>query len=139
MFIARLLQGLGLILVAYLFVCLMTASLKQTGFSLELPYLVEPNSNSALELLLFTAPVQLMFLLLGCFIHSRRTLIGVFVLLAIIVAQLQCVNFAESYGSTWSDLERVMLLGVNAHWLLLALIPGLALLLGVERLRKQSA
>ncbi|MCE0913982.1 MULTISPECIES: hypothetical protein [unclassified Pseudomonas] len=139
MLTARLLQGLGLILVAYLFVCLMTAGLRQTGFSLELPDLVEPDSNSALELLLFAVPGLLLFLLFGCFIRNRRTLIHTYVLLAIMVAQLQCLNFAESYGSTWSGLELVMLLGMNTHWLLLALIPGLALLLGIEQLRRQSA
>lgn len=56
-----------------------------------------------------------------------------------LAAWLQCQVFAEHFGTTWSSSEILILLGVNTPWLVLALIPGLALLLGVERLHKQSA
>ena len=68
MFTQRLLQSLGVALVAYLFVCLMTADLTQASFSLELPSLIEPDSNSAVELLLLAVPGQLLFLLVSGFI-----------------------------------------------------------------------
>ncbi len=135
----RLLQSLALPLVAYLFVCLMLASVGQDPFSLELPTLTDPGSNSTVELLLGTLPGQLLFLLLGGFVVSRRLLVGMFVLAGIITAWLQCALFAEHFGTTWSNLEILMLLGVNTPWLLLALVPGVMLLLGAERLRQQSA
>lgn len=137
--LTRLLQCLGLIPVAYLFVCLMLASVGQGTFSLELPTLTDPESNSTIELLLGTLPGQLLFLLLGGFVVSRRLLVGMFVLAGIITAWLQCALFAEHFGTTWSNLEILMLLAVNTPWLLLALIPGLVLLLVAERLRQQSA
>lgn len=135
----RLLQSLALTPVAYLFVCLMLASVGQDPFSLELPTLTDPESNSTVELLLGTLPGQLLFLLLGGFVISRRLLVGTFVLAGIITAYLQCVLFAEHFGTTWSNIEILMLLGVNTPWLVLALIPGLELLLGAERLRQQGA
>lgn len=137
--ITRLVQSLGLALVAYLFVCLMATSLRQTAFSLALPELVEPTSNSTVELLLLTLPAQLLFVLAGCWMAGRAAIIAAFVLLGAGVAWLQCMLFAESFGNTWSNTEVLLLLGVNLHWLLLALIPGLALLLGAERLRKPGA
>lgn len=135
----RLLQSLALPMVAYLFVCLMLASVGQDPFSLELPTLTDPESNSTVELLLGTLPGQLLFLLLGGFVVSRRLLVGTFVLAGTITAWLQCALFAELFGTTWSNLEILMLLGVNTPWLLLALVPGVMLLLGAERLRQQSA
>ncbi|QXH59085.1 hypothetical protein KSS90_02295 [Pseudomonas maumuensis] len=139
MAMTRLLQSLALTPVAYLFVCLMLASVGQDPFSLELPTLTDPESNSTVELLLGTLPGQLLFLLLGGFVISRRLLVGTFVLAGIITAYLQCVLFAEHFGTTWSNIEILMLLGVNTPWLVLALIPGLELLLGAERLRQQGA
>ncbi|ATB65901.1 hypothetical protein [Pseudomonas mosselii] len=137
--LARLLQGLALIPVAYLFVCLMVASVGQSTFSLELPTLTDPDSNSTAELMLGTLPAQLLFLLLSMFFASRQPLVGTFVLAGTLAAWLQCQVFAEHFGTTWSSNEILMLLGVNAPWLALALPPGLALLLGIERLHKQSA
>ncbi|MBC3434825.1 hypothetical protein HU735_05320 [Pseudomonas sp. BW16M2] len=135
----RLLQSLGLIPVAYLFVCLMVASVGQSTFSLELPTLTDPDSNSSAELMLGTLPAQLLFLLLSVFLASRQLLVGTFVLAGTLAAWWQCQVFAEHFGTTWSSSEILILLGVNTPWLVLALIPGLALLLGVERLHKQSA
>jgi hypothetical protein len=137
--LTRLLQGLGLIPVAYLFVCLMVACVGHSTFSLELPTLTDPDSNSTAELMLGTLPAQLLFLLLSVFLASRQLLIGTFVLAGTLAAWLQCQVFAEHFGTTWSSSEILILLGVNTPWLVLALIPGLALLLGVERLHKQSA
>ncbi|MCX5507894.1 hypothetical protein [Pseudomonas sp. BJa3] len=137
--LTRLLQGLGLIPVAYLFVCLMVASVGHSTFSLELPTLTDPDSNSTAELMLGTLPAQLLFLLLSVFLASRQLLSGTFVLAGTLAAWLQCQVFAEHFGTTWSSSEILILLGVNTPWLVLALIPGLALLLGVERLHKQSA
>ncbi|PYC27998.1 hypothetical protein DMX06_03485 [Pseudomonas mosselii] len=139
MSIIRLLQSLALSPVAYLFVCLMVASIGQSAFSLELPTLTDPDSNSTVELLLGTLPAQLLFLLLSVFLASRQLLVGTFVLAGTLAAWLQCQVFAEHFGTTWSSSEILILLGVNTPWLVLALIPGLALLLGVERLHKQSA
>ncbi|MCF1488056.1 hypothetical protein LZ838_11885 [Pseudomonas sp. AA27] len=135
----RLLQSLGLIPVAYLFVCLMVASVGQSTFSLELPTLTDPDSNSSAELMLGTLPAQLLFLLPSVFLASRQLLVGTFVLAGTLAAWLQCQVFAEHFGTTWSSSEILILLGVNTPWLVLALIPGLALLLGVEHLHKQSA
>ena len=72
----------------------MTAQIRQASFSLTLPSLGEPDSNSALELLLLSLPGQLLFVLAGCFTHRRRLLIGVFLLAASITALLQCLVFA---------------------------------------------
>ncbi|WP_422422385.1 hypothetical protein [Pseudomonas sp. GZD-222] len=132
LFTLRLLQSLGLVLIAYLFVCLMTAEITQSSFSLKLPSLIDPGSDSTIELLLFTVPGQLLFLLLGCFIHRRRLLGSAFVLLATMPALLQCLLFAETFGNTWSSTEILGLLGFNLPWLLLALVPGLALLMALE-------
>ncbi|CAK9892573.1 MULTISPECIES: hypothetical protein [Pseudomonas] len=135
LFCLRLLQSLGLILVAYLFVCLMSASMREMPFSLTLPEISQPDNNSAVELLLFALPGQLLFLLAGCFIHKQRLLSGGFVLFAALTALLQCLLFADAFGNTWSTAEIFGLLGFNLHWLLLALVPGLAWLIGLERLR----
>ncbi|MOA60013.1 hypothetical protein D3C78_1847830 [compost metagenome] len=48
-------------------------------------------------------------------------------------ALLQCLLFAEIFGNTWSSTEILALLGFNLPWLLLALVPGLALLMTLER------
>lgn len=133
LFALRLLQSLGLILVAYVFVCLMAANIGQTPFSFELPNLIDPDSNSAVELLLFTVPGLLLFLLAGCFIHRLGALSGAFVIAAAVVALLQCLLFAEAFGNTWSNTEIFGLLGFNLHYLLLAVIPGLILLAALER------
>lgn len=132
----RLLQSLGLPLMAYLFICLMTAQIRQASFSLTLPSLGEPDSNSALELLLLSLPGQLLFVLAGCFTHRRRLLIGVFLLAASITALLQCLVFAQCFGTTWSTAETFILLASNAPALLLALVPGLALLYNTEQLSR---
>ena len=120
-------------MVAYLFVCLMTADISQASFSLGLPNLIEPNSNSTVELLLFTVPGQLLFLLVGYFVHRTLLLNGAFVLFATVTGLLQCMLFAETFGNTWNTTEILGLLGLNLRWLLLALIPGLALLAALER------
>jgi hypothetical protein len=133
LFTLRLLQSLGLALVAYLFVCLMTADITQASLRLELPSLIEPDSNSTVELLLLTVPGQLLFLLVGSFIHRRVLLNGAFVLFATMTVLLQCMRFAEALGNTWSNTEILGLLGINLQWLLLALSPGLALLAALER------
>lgn len=133
MFTQRLLQSLGVALVAYLFVCLMTADITQASFSLELPSLIEPDSNSAVELLLLALPGQLLFLLVSGFIHRPLLLNGAFVLSATVTALLQCMLFAGTFGNTWNTTEIFGLLGSNLRWLLLALIPGLALLATLER------
>lgn len=132
----RLLQSLGLVLVAYLFVCLMTASVRQSAFAFELPGLIEPDSNSGRELLLFCVPGQLLFVLLGCFFRRPGLLIGAYLLAATTTALLQCQLFAEAFGSTWSNAEIFGLLAVNLPSLLLALAPGLALLWGLERISR---
>lgn len=129
----RLLQSLGLVLVVYLFICLVTASISQTRFSLELPRLIDPDSNSTAELLLMAIPGQLLFLLSSCFIHRPRLLNGAFVIVAAMTALLQCLVFAEVFGNTWSNTEVLELFGFNLPSLLLALIPGLALLATLER------
>lgn len=133
----RLLQSLGLPLMAYLFICLMTAQIRQASFSLTLPSLGEPDSNSALELLLLSLPGQLLFVLAGCFTHRRR-LLGVFLLAASITALLQCLVFAQCFGTTWSTAETFILLASNAPALLLALLPGLALLYNTETTQPSS-
>ena len=135
LFCVRLLQSLGLALVAYLFVCLMTASMREAPFSLTLPEISQPDGNSAVDLLLFSLPGQLLFVLVGCFIHRRRLLGGVFALFAALIALLQCLLFADAFGNTWSTAEIFGLLGFNLHWLVVALVPGLAWLFGLERLR----
>ncbi|MGR3995362.1 hypothetical protein [Pseudomonas sp. 1121_17] len=132
----RLLQSLGLPLMAYLFICLMTAQIRQASFSL--PSLGEPDSNSALELLLLSLPGQLLFVLAGCFTHRRRLLLGVFLLAASITALLQCLVFAQCFGTTWSTAETFILLASNAPALLLALLPGLALLYNTETTQPSS-
>lgn len=129
----RLLQSLGLVLAVYLFICLMSASIRQTSFSLELPILIDPDSNSAVELLLLAIPGQLLFLLISCFIHRHRLLNGTFVIVAAMTALLQCLLFAEVFGNTWSSTEVLGLFGLNLPFLLLALIPGLVLLASLER------
>jgi hypothetical protein len=138
-FSVRLLQSLGLIPVAYLFVCLMTANLVRAPFSLELPSLVDPDSNSTVELLLLTIPGQLLFLLAGCFIHRRGLLSGAFVLFATMTALVHCMLFAQTFGNTWSNIELLELLGFNLPGLLAALVPGLALLIGLEQWRGQAS
>ncbi|QHF30599.1 MULTISPECIES: hypothetical protein [Pseudomonas] len=135
LFCVRLLQSLGLALVAYLFVCLMTASMREEPFSLTLPEISQPDGNSAVDLLLFSLPGQLLFVLVGCFIHRRRLLGRGFVLFAALTALLQCLLFANAFGNTWSTAEIFGLLGFNLHWLVVALVPGLAWLFGLERLR----
>ncbi|MCP3748787.1 hypothetical protein [Pseudomonas sp. SBB6] len=135
LFCVRLLQSLGLALVAYLFVCLMTASMREEPFSLTLPEISQPDGNSAFDLLLFSLPGQLLFVLVGCFIHRRRLLGRGFALFAALTALLQCLLFANAFGNTWSTAEIFGLLGFNLHWLLVALVPGLAWLFGLERLR----
>ncbi|WP_259370162.1 hypothetical protein [Pseudomonas mosselii] len=117
----------------------MVASIGQSTFSLELPTLTDPDSNSTADLMLGTLPAQLLFLLLSVFLASRQLLVGTFVLAGTLAAWLQCQVFAEHFGTTWSSSEILILLGVNTPWLVLALIPGLALLLGIERLHKHSA
>ncbi|WP_045180367.1 hypothetical protein [Pseudomonas sp.] len=134
-FTVRLLQSLGLAPVAYLFVCLINASIGQTPFGLALPSMVDPDSNSMVELLLFTAPGQLLFLLASCFIHSRRLLCGAFVLSATLTMLLQCLLFAQTFGATWSSAEILGLWVINLPWLLLALIPGLGLLIALDPLK----
>lgn len=136
---ARLLQSLGLIPVAYAFVCLMTAVIRQTTFSLELPDLGEPDSNSAVEMLLFTVPGLLLFLLLACNCRKRHALITLFGLSAMVTALLQCMLFAQSFGNTWSTSELLGLLLFNIPLLLPALAPGVAWLLVAERLSLQGA
>ena len=135
LFCVRLLQSLGLALVAYLFVCLMTASMREAPFSLTLPEISQPDGNSAVDLLLFSLPGQLLFVLVGCFILRRRLLGRGFVLFAALTALLQCLLFANAFGNTWSTAEIFGLLGFNLHWLVVALVPGLAWLFGLERLR----
>lgn len=132
----RLLQGFSLMLVAYLFVCLMTANVSQSPLSFELPTLVEPDSSSTLELLLFSVPGQLLFLLTGSFIHRRRVLIGVYAGAASITLLLQCLLFAETFGSTWSRAEIAGLLAFNLPSGLIALAPGLALVCALEYLSR---
>lgn len=136
---ARLLQSLGLIPVAYAFVCLMTATIRQTALSLQLPDLGEPDSNSMVEMLLFTVPGLLLFLLLAYQCRKRRTLIVLFGLAAVATALLQCMLFAQCFGNTWSTSEILGLLLFNMPLLLLALAPGVAWLLAAERLNLQSA
>lgn len=130
----RLLQSSAVMLVAYLFVCLMTASLRQSPLSLALPSLGEPDSNSTFELLLFSVPGQLLLLLLCAAQRGRRWLISAFVLAAGLTALLQCLLFAEAFGSTWSTAEILGLWAFNLPALLLALIPGLALFCAVEQI-----
>ncbi|MHA6162387.1 hypothetical protein ACX3X6_16095 [Pseudomonas sichuanensis] len=117
----------------------MTAAIRQTAFSLELPDLGEPDSNSATEMLLFTVPGLLLFLLPACNCRKRRTLIALFGLAAVATALLQCMLFAQSFGSTWSTSEILGLLLFNIPLLLFALAPGVAWLLAAERLNLQSA
>ncbi|MDD1017297.1 hypothetical protein [Pseudomonas rubra] len=135
LFPIRLLQSLGLAPVAYLFVCLMTAGMSGEALSLTLPDVSQPDGNSIFDLLLFSLPGQLLFLLVGCFIHRQRLLSSVFMLFAALIALLQCLLFSQAFGNTWSTAEIFGLLGFNLHWLLLALVPGLAWLIGLERLR----
>ncbi|ROL76140.1 hypothetical protein [Pseudomonas vranovensis] len=136
LFCLRLLQSLGLVLVAYLFVCLLTAGMSGEPFSLKLPDISQPDGNSAVDLLLFSLPGQLLLLLAGCFIHRQRLLALAFVLSAALTAWLQCLIFADAFGNTWSTAEIVGLLVFNLHWLVVALVPGLAWLIGLERLRR---
>lgn len=131
--IVRCLQSLGLVLVAHLFICLINASLGQTPLSLTLPSLIDPDSNSTVELLLFTLPAQLLFLLATRCVHRLGSLNGVFALIGTMTALVQCLVFAEAFGNTWSATEIVGLLGFNLHYLLLAMIPGLSLLMALER------
>lgn len=128
----RALQSLGLIPVAYLFVCLMSAGFGHS-FSLALPEVAAPDGSSVVELLLFTVPGQLLFVLLACFFSKRHWLLAVFALCATLTAWLQCLLFADAFGNTWSSAEIAGLLGYNLPWLLAALAPGLALLLVTER------
>ncbi|UVL23914.1 hypothetical protein [Pseudomonas donghuensis] len=113
----------------------MTASMREEPFSLTLPEISQPDGNSAVDLLLFSLPGQLLFVLVGCFIHRRRLLGRGFVLFAALTALLQCLLFANAFGNTWSTAEIFGLLGFNLHWLVVALVPGLAWLFGLERLR----
>lgn len=136
--VTRALQSLGLIPVAYLFVCSLGASFDRP-FNLSLPHIGAPDGNSLLELLIFTLPGQLLFLLLGSFCRQRRWVGGLFTLCATLVAWLQCLRFAEAFGNTWSTAELAGLLGYNLHGLLFALAPGLALLLLAERPNRHSA
>ncbi|WP_225935830.1 hypothetical protein [Pseudomonas fakonensis] len=133
----RALQSLGLIPVAYLFVCLLGASFGEP-FSLRLPDIAAPDGNSLVELLIFTVPGQLLFMLPGIFCKNRRWLAGLFALCATQVAWLQCLLFADAFGNTWSTTEIAGLLGYNLPWLLLALAPGLALLRVTEPRRQQG-
>jgi len=133
----RALQSLGLTPVAYLFVCLLSASLG-SPFSLRLPDIAAPDGNSLLELLIFTVPGQLLFMLSGSFCKNRRWLVGLFALCATLVAWLQCLLFADAFGNTWSTTEIAGLMGYNLPWLLLALAPGLALLRVTEPLSQQG-
>ncbi|WP_225923091.1 hypothetical protein [Pseudomonas xantholysinigenes] len=135
----RLLQAPGLVLGAYLFICLMSAGIRDADFSLALPELVDPNSNSTVELVLLTVPGLLLFLLIGALAKKRRNIIATFVLIGMLNAWLQCLLFAECFGSTWSGTEILLLLGVNTPWLMLALLPGLSMLVATERWFEQGA
>ncbi|MCE1116975.1 MULTISPECIES: hypothetical protein [Pseudomonas] len=121
----------------------MTATIRQTAFSLELPDLGEPDSHSVFEMLLFTVPglllFLLLFLLLACNCRKRRTLIALFGLASVVTALLQCMLFAQCFGSTWSTSEILGLLLFNSPSLLLALGPGVVWLLAAERLNRQGA
>ncbi|PWB31279.1 hypothetical protein DCO48_17520 [Pseudomonas sp. SDI] len=129
----RVLQSLGLALVGYLYVCLSSARLANEAFTLELPYLGEPQSSSTVELLIFSAPGMLLFVLLGSLVRRHLALIAAFISLASASAFLLCQLFAESAGATWSSVEIVMLFAYQLPWLLLALLPGLIWLLALER------
>ncbi|MDD0973432.1 hypothetical protein [Pseudomonas fontis] len=131
--LTRVLQSVGLPLVGYLYICLSSARLAHEAFTLELPYLVEPQSNSSIELLIFSAPGMLLFVLLGCLVRRHLALIAAFIILAGASAFLLCQLFAESAGATWSSLEIVSLFAYQLPWLLLALVPGLIWLLALER------
>lgn len=122
---------------AYLFVCLMHASIGQSPFSLKLPNLIDPDSNSCVELLLLTLPGQLLFVLAACFIHRPALLSATFIMVGGVIALGQCLVFAEVFGNTWSLTEVVRLFGFNLQYLLLALIPGVSLLLALEHWRGQ--
>lgn len=117
----------------------MTATIRQTVFSLELPDLGEPDSNSVVETLLFTVPGLLLFLLLAHSCRKHRTLIALFGLAAVVTALLQCMLFAQCFGNTWSTREILGLLLYNIPSLLLALAPGVVWLLAAERLNRQGA
>lgn len=130
--ITRLLQSAGLALVGYLYICLSSTRLANEAFTLELPYLVEPQSNSTLELLVLCAPAMLLFVLLGCFVRRPLAIVSAFIILAGASAFLLCQLFSVTGGATWSSLEIATLFIYQMPWLLLALIPGLIWLLLLE-------
>ncbi|MFF3701115.1 MULTISPECIES: hypothetical protein [Pseudomonas] len=133
----RALQSMGLVLVGYLFILAMTASLRETPFSMSLPYLGD-SDNSALDLALFCVPGMLLFVLLGSTIRRRRVLGGVFAAVAAVSAWLLCELFSTAFGNTWSTSEVLGLLVLNLHWWLLALVPGLMLLFALERFASKA-
>ena len=130
----RVLQSTVLVLVGYVFVWLMTASVREQTFTTQLPDMGELGSRNV-DVVLMCLPGMLLFVLLGSFIHQRRRLGTVFAVLAALTAWLLCSVFSRAFGNTWSEGEIVVLLVFNLHWWVLALVPGLGLLFALERLR----
>lgn len=133
----RALQSLCLVLVGYVFVWLMTAGVREQTFTTQLPDMGESGSR-IVDLVLFCVPAMLLFVILGSFVRQRRTLGAVFAALAALSAWLLCQLFAQAFGNTWSSAEITVLLMVNLHWWLLALAPGLLLMLALDRFASKA-
>lgn len=107
---------------------------------LEWPQLVEPGSQSLLEILLLSLPSMLLFVLLGHWLKARPAQYASFLALGALAAFFAAARFAEAYGSTWTlgEIVRTLLLA-HGHLLALALLPGALLIAAVHRLADQTA
>lgn len=133
----RALQSMLLVLVGYAFVWLMTADVREQMFTTQLPDMGESGSR-ILDLVLFCVPGMLLFVLLGSFVRKPRRLGALFATVATLSAWLLGNLFSQAFGNTWSSVEIVVLLLVNLHWWLLALVPGLVLLFALDRFASKA-
>ena len=128
------LQSLAIMLVAGLFIALVTGELQQQRLTLAWPYSGEPYSNPLLDLLLPSLPAMLLFILFACLVRNTLATLITFTLLAFLAAFCVCMVFAGAFGATWTTGEIVReLLLAHLQLLALALLPGWLMLLVFQR------
>lgn len=126
-FILVLVQGMGIPLVAGLFICAVTGELRQQRLTLEWPQLPDSNTPSV-ELLLLSLPCILAYVGLAGLLHKPLWRAASFVLLAGLAAYFNSAVFAQAFGNTWTQSEIFFgLMLQHLHLLAMALLPGLLL------------
>lgn len=121
-------------LVAGLFIALVTGELQQQRLTLTWPYLGELDGNPLLDLLLPSLPAMLLFIIFACLVRNTLTTLIAFTLLAFLAAFCVCMVFAGAFGATWTtgEIVRELLLD-HLQLLALALLPGWLILLALHR------